>query len=77
MRTFASPLFWAADKAMDAEVVYEVTRVLYQHMDEFNQSYRPSMLTRDQMAALSFTEDLFHPGAVRFYREMRVPIGLK
>jgi TRAP-type uncharacterized transport system substrate-binding protein len=77
VRGVVNALFWAADASMDPGIVYEITRILYEHVQELNQSYPSSLLTRDKMAGLSVTPDFFHPGATKFYKKMGVPIGLK
>lgn len=77
LRGVVSTLFWGADESMDPDVVYEVTRILYEHIDELNASYPSSLLTRKKMAAINVSENLFHPGAAKFYKEMGIKIGLK
>lgn len=77
IRGIVSALFWAADASMDPDIVYEITRILHERVQEFNQAYPSSLLTREKMAALNMTADFFHPGAVKFYRKAGVPIGLK
>ena len=77
LRGIVSALFWAADASMDPDVVYEIARILYEHLQEFNQAYPSSVLNRERMGALNTTADFFHPGAATFYKKVGVPIGLK
>lgn len=77
IRGIDAALFWAADEEMDVDVVYEVTKIIYEHIDELNASYPSSLMTRKQMAALRLPKDLFHPGALKFYEEVGVPVGVK
>lgn len=77
IRGVVSALFWAADASMDPGIVYEITRILYERVQELNQAYPSSLLTRDKMAALNMTADFFHPGATKFYKKTGVRIGLK
>ena len=77
IRGVVSALFWAADASMDPDIVYEITRIIHERVDEINQSYPSSQLTRSKMGALHVSADFFHPGAVKFYRNTGVRIGLK
>ncbi|MBI2091253.1 MAG: hypothetical protein HYT78_21355 [Deltaproteobacteria bacterium] len=77
IRGIVSALFWAADASMDPGIVYEITRILYERVQELNQAYPSSVLIRDKMAALNMTADFFHPGAATFFKKVGVPIGLK
>jgi uncharacterized protein len=77
IRGVDAALFWAADQELDAAVVYEITKIIYEHIDELNASYPSSLMTRKQLAALRLPRELFHPGALKFYEEVGVPVGVK
>ncbi len=70
-------LLWVADQEMDEEVAYEITRIIYEHADQFGEYHAGGKaVTRDSLAAiLGTTEADFHPGAVKFYKEHGVKIG--
>ena len=61
-------LIWATRADMDADVVYKVTKALFEHLDEFY-AYGASadQITLEQ-AASNLTIPL-HPGAERYFRE--------
>lgn len=69
-------LEWWADQSMDPEVVSEFTRIVYQHVDEVREIFAGSYLTKDNIAYFDVPETLVHPGAVKFYKEAGVPIGM-
>ncbi len=66
-----------ADETMDPDVVYEFVKVIYEHTDGLKDRYAGTSITRETMAMMPVPEDLFHPGALKFYKEKGVPIGLK
>ncbi|MFH0914268.1 MAG: TAXI family TRAP transporter solute-binding subunit [Chloroflexota bacterium] len=68
--------FWA-DESMDPEVVYEFVRIIYERADEVKARFAGSYLTKNNMAMIPVAENLFHPGALKFYKERNVPIGMK
>ena len=67
---------WYADESMDGKIVTEVLRVVYENMDEYRQSHIGVRgVTREGMARVPIPEDLFHPAAVKFYKDKGVPVG--
>lgn len=77
---FGAPLFsmiWEAPVEMDDKVVYEIVRIIYKYNGKFKdyhavgKSFTPESLG---MVA-GTTEEDFHPGAVKFYKEQNVQIG--
>ncbi len=70
-------LYWAADSVMDDDIVYEMIRILYDYMDEYNKILPAAGMKRENMAKIPWPEELFHAGAVRLYKEKGIPIGIK
>lgn len=69
--------FWA-DKEMDEEIVYELTKTLVENIDKFkNYHSLGKLMSRESVARVPVPEELFHPGAIRYYNEARIPIGWK
>jgi len=63
------PIFFGADMQMDEDVVYEVTRVLYESAGEFAVWHpQGANLSKDFIPAY-LKLDLVHPGAVRYFEE--------
>jgi TRAP transporter TAXI family solute receptor len=68
--------FWA-DKDLPADVAYEICRIVWEHLARFK-SYHAGLkgLTHQTMALAAGSAKDFHPGALKFYREKKVKIGL-
>ncbi len=66
---------WIVDAIMDDELVYEVAKLNYETLDVVKQVH-PSLkaLLKEQVANVD-REELFHPGAIKFYKEQGIPIG--
>lgn len=68
---------WWADLSMDNEVVYEITKTIYENVDKFaNYHTLGKSMTKNSLAQIG-TEDVFHPGALKFYKEKGVKIGVE
>jgi TRAP-type uncharacterized transport system substrate-binding protein len=78
---FGDPTWWGAAKEMDEEIVYEITKILYEHAKKkdfakFHFQGRgivpesvPYCVWKDRKDI----EEWYHPGALKFYREIGVP----
>ncbi|MEO0249280.1 MAG: TAXI family TRAP transporter solute-binding subunit [candidate division WOR-3 bacterium] len=75
MTTFYQGVAWVVDETVDEAVVYEVTKLLYENIDEIR-AVHPSMnvMTRAVLANVS-SEANFHRGARKFFKEAGVKIG--
>lgn len=77
IHSYGHSLSWWADKDMDDEIVYELTKTIYDHADKFEQyaGAQGKFINRNTLAMIGVPEELFHPGALRFYREKGLRIG--
>jgi len=68
---------WFADVEMSDDVVYEVCRIIYEHYKEF-WPYHVSMkgLQPEYMPKLAASEADYHSGAIKFYKEKGLKIGI-
>jgi len=68
---------WFADVEMSDDLVYEVCRMIYENYKEF-WPYHVSMkgLYPEYMPKLAATEAEYHPGAIKFYKEKGLKIGI-
>jgi hypothetical protein len=74
---YAHSLSWWADDEMSEGIVYEVTKTIYDNADKFRGYHRDGeMVTKQTMARIGVSEDLFHPGALKFYREKGIKTGI-
>lgn len=71
----ATALYWTADASLSADVVYDITKVLYEHMGEYNQILPAAHLTQKSIAELPTTLDQVHPGALKLFQEKGVKVG--
>jgi TRAP transporter TAXI family solute receptor len=69
---------WMADVELPDDVVYEVCRIIYENYKEF-WGHHASLkgLCPEKMPTMAATEKDFHPGAVKFYKEKGLEIGIK
>ena len=68
---------WWADLAMDKEIVYEVTKTIYENVDKFaNYHTLGKSVTKAGLAQIG-VEGIFHPGALKLYKEKALKIGLE
>lgn len=68
-RTHGAIVNFSAGLHVDEEVVYQVTKAIWENLDEIHETavWMPSTITTD--AALSLIAGRLHPGAERYYRE--------
>jgi TRAP transporter TAXI family solute receptor len=77
MTTFYQGVAWVVDETMDEEIVYEVTKMLYENIEEVR-AVHPSMkvMTREMLANVS-SEANFHKGAKKFFKEVGLKVGFQ
>lgn len=68
-------LSWWADEGMDEGIVYEITKQIYENVDKFARYHALGKSMTNTNIAQAVTEDLFHPGARKFYREKGIKMG--
>jgi len=75
--TFYQGVAWVVDETMDEEIVYEITKMLYQHVEEIR-AVHPSMkaMTPKDLANVS-KEENFHKGSKKFFKEIGIKIGFQ
>ncbi len=70
-------LSWWADLEMDEKVVYEITKTIYENVDKFAGYHALGKTMTKTSISRAVVEDMFHPGAIKLYKEKGVKIGLK
>jgi uncharacterized protein len=70
-------LSWWADLSMDKEVVYEITKTIYENVGRFGDYHTTGKAMTKSTIAQMGDEGMFHPGAVKFYKEKDVKIGME
>lgn len=72
-----SVMTWSCDLEMPDEVVYEITRIIYENAAKFKDYHAAGRsINKAELANIAgTTEKDFHPGAVKFYKEHGVKIG--
>lgn len=74
---YAHSLSWWADEEMSEEIIYEITKTIYDNADKFRGYHRDGqMVTKQTMARIGVSEELFHAGALKFYREKGIKTGI-
>ena len=69
---------WWCDKSLDEEIVYELTKTIVENVDQFGAYYETGkFMNRSNIAWAPITPELFHPGALRYYREQGIPVGFE
>ncbi len=68
-------LSWWADLAMDEDIAYEIAKTIYENVEKFARYHALGKTMTKTSIAQAVTEDMFHPGAQRFYREKGVKMG--
>ena len=71
----AAPLFFAADERMDPDIVYEVTRVIWESAGKWD-TWHPQgkHMTKDFIPASPIDLQFVHPGAKKFYDERGIKL---
>jgi uncharacterized protein len=78
IQCFSMSMSWWADEQMDDEVVYEITKTIYDFADKFEE-YAGTLgkfINKKTVAMINAPEELFHRGALKFYKEKGVKVGL-
>jgi uncharacterized protein len=78
VQCFSYSLSWWADEQMDEEIVYEITRIMYENAEKFEE-YSGSLgkfITKKTLGMINAPAELFHRGALKFYREKGVKVGV-
>ena len=70
------PTMIGVDSQMDKEIVYEITRIAYEHGGEYSRWHvMGGNLSKQFIATYAFAdrpEDVMHPGALEFFRDIGV-----
>ena len=77
IENFGFSISWWADQEMDPELVYEFTKAVYDYADKFQEyaGAQGKFITRNKLGSIQVPEELFHPGAVKFYKEKGIKVG--
>lgn len=69
------PIFFSADERLDQDVVYEVTRILYENAGKFTSWHaQGASLTKEFIPLYYSGENWIHPGALKYYKEKSVTL---
>lgn len=69
-RTHGAIVNFSAGMHVDEEVVYQVTKAIWEHLDEIHETAVWMSSTVRKEKALQLVAGRLHPGAERYYREM-------
>lgn len=72
------PVMWAADERVDEDIIYEVTRILYERAGRGDFAVWHAMgsnLNDEFLPTYLFSEELMHPGAVKYYKEQGIKLN--
>lgn len=80
MAVVSTPIYWSAGKEMPNEVVYEITRILYEAARKgdfvpyhlLGKGITPDFLTTSFWETEKVCRENYHPGAVKFYDEVKL-----
>ncbi|MDI6752839.1 MAG: TAXI family TRAP transporter solute-binding subunit [Thermodesulfobacteriota bacterium] len=80
MAVVSCPVYWSAGKEMPNDVVYEITKILYEaaKKGEFapyhtmGKGVTPDFLTTSFWETEKLCQDNFHPGALKFYDDVKI-----
>lgn len=77
IENFGFSISWWADQEMDPELVYEFTKAVYDYADKFQEyaGAQGKFINRNKLGWIRVPEELFHPGAVKFYKEKGIKVG--
>ena len=68
---------FAAYTSVPDDIVYETLRILYEHQPKFVAYHNlMKVIIPDKLGEGPFKEEELHPGAVKFYKERGLKIGL-
>lgn len=72
---FANPVFFVADERMDSDIVYEITRVIWESAGQW-ESFHPqgAHMTHEFIAAMPLDFKYCHPGAAKFYKDHNIKL---
>ena len=74
----SNPAFLGADEKMDEDIVYEITRIVYEHADDFAQWHvmgqNMSKTFLPTYAYFDNPEDVMHPGALKYYKDNGIEV---
>jgi len=74
---YSHSLSWWADESISPDIIYEITRVIYENADKFQEYHKDGrMITKKTLARIGIADNLFHPGAVKFYKEKGIKLGI-
>ena len=73
-----NPAFLGADEKMDEDIVYEITRIVYEHADDFAQwHFMGSNMNKTFLPTYAYIEDVeavMHPGALKYYKDNGIEV---
>jgi TRAP-type uncharacterized transport system substrate-binding protein len=68
--------YYACDKELPDDVVYEMLRVLYDHVDEFKNYHAMGKgIAKESIGRMAVPVDRIHPGAVKFFEDKGIKYG--
>ena len=70
-------LSYCADLEMDEKIVYEITKTIYENVDKFAGYHALGKTMTKTSIAKAVNADVFHPGAIKFYNEKGIKIGME
>jgi TRAP-type uncharacterized transport system substrate-binding protein len=74
---YSHSLSWWADESMNPDIIYEVARVIYENADKFQEYHKDGrMITKKTLSRIGIPDTLFHPGALKFYKEKGIKLGV-
>lgn len=67
------------DNSIETETIYELVKAVYDSTDEFPKVVGPQgeRVQKKTLGYIPLSQDIFHPGALRFYKEKGVKIGIE
>ncbi|MFC1868457.1 TAXI family TRAP transporter solute-binding subunit [Thermodesulfobacteriota bacterium] len=75
--TFGIPNYYACDKELPDDVVYEMLNIMYDHIGEFKNYHAVGKaLTRERMGDIAVPVEGIHPAAIKFFKEKGIKYGM-